>query len=263
MQCPSCGLESDEGKYCTNCGAELPFHDDNNSSLSETVTGATSTKEQNKNQHYEKSEKLKTTGANFGHFFMALLKNPSEARKANKSDFSSGIIMFGLFSLLIAISYHFVINSVSLGPMGLSVMIELSFLDSFVIPFILLILLFFLIAGLTFLCSKLTIQAAKFPDIVAKYGAYLVPFFIFHIAGIVFSLVGFPAFALLLTFISILGMLLIAPTFILLEQPSDGFDRIYILLGLYITILLVYGFFMRIFLDALMGALMNSFMGGF
>ncbi|GAA0597535.1 hypothetical protein GCM10009001_12140 [Virgibacillus siamensis] len=265
MQCPSCGLESEEGKYCTNCGAELPLSD---YSSSPENTEDTSAEEQNppaetEQQSNETAEKLKTTGANFGHFFMALLKNPSEARKANKSDFSSGIIMFGLFSLLIALSYHLMINSLSLGSMGLSVMIEFSFLDSFVIPFILLFLLFFVVSGLTFLCSKLTVQAAKFPDIVAKYGAYLVPFFIFYIVGIIFSLVGFPAFSILLTSLSILGLLLICPTFILLEQPSDGFDRIYILLGLYITILLVYGFFMRIFLDAIVGALMNSIMGGF
>lgn len=265
MQCPHCGFDSEEGKYCTNCGAELSASE-SESSTAEDMSEEKPVEEapnEPKQQSNETADRLKTTGANFGHFFMALLKNPTEARKANKSDFSSGIIMYVLFSLLIALSYHFIINSISFGSMSLSLMVDISFLDSFIIPFLLMFLLYFLIAGLTFICSKLTVQAAKFTDIVAKYGAYLVPFFIFHVAGIIFSLVGLPVFSLLLIFISILGMLIIAPTFILLEQPSDGFDRVYILLGLYIIILLVYGFFVRISLDAILGAFMNSIMGGF
>ncbi|WP_077324346.1 zinc ribbon domain-containing protein [Virgibacillus siamensis] len=261
MKCPNCGLESEEGKYCTNCGEELAAFGNEDSTDDQTSEKQTS--DENKQQSNETAVKIKTTVANFGHFLLALIRNPSEARKANKSDFSSGIIMFILYALLLALSYHFIINSLSFGSMGFSFMIDISFLDSFIIPFLLMFVLYFVIAGLTFLCSKLTVQAVKFPDVVAKYGAYLVPFFILYAAGIVCILVGLPGISLLVISLSILGMLIIAPTFILLEQPSDGFDRIYILLGLYIIIFLVYGFFIRFFLDTIMGRLMNSIMGGF
>ncbi|WP_164670988.1 zinc ribbon domain-containing protein [Virgibacillus doumboii] len=262
MQCPACGQETAEGKFCTNCGAELVNNNSSNAGFDSTAS-TTSTEPSQPNNHTEQTsnetvEKIKTTGSNFGHFFGALVKNPSEARKANGSDMSSGIITYVIFSLLVALSYHFMISSI---PMGF--FMEISFFDSFILPLVVFIILFFVIAGLIFAGGKLSVQAVTFPDVIAKYGAYLIPFLLLYAAGLLFSLIGISALAGLLVSISFLGILLIAPTFILMEQPPSGFDRIYILLGLYIIVLLVFGFFIQSFLESIFGTIMDTMMRNF
>lgn len=255
MKCPSCGQETAEGKFCTNCGAELE-KEEQYESVADSTTSTASSTDQNPN---ETVEKLKTTGSNFGHFFVTLVKRPSEAKKANGSDMSSGIITFALFSLLIALSYHLILSTIQIG-----FFMQISFLDSFILPFIIFTILYLLIAGLTFAGAKLSVQAVTFPDVIAKYGAYLVPFLLLFTSGILFWLIGLTALAGLLLLISILGSLLMAPTFILMEQAPIGFDRIYVLIGLYIIISLVFGLFIQSFMDSMLGSFMNTmFNSGF
>lgn len=281
MQCPNCGQHTEEGIYCTSCGSRLtgdsthehPAQSDEPGTLEETTEAASQTDDSTINDtppvqqssHGEQStqppnetvERLKTTGSDFGRFFMTLVKGPSETKKANGSDMSSGIIMFILFSLVIALSYHLALSSMPMGFFS-----EVSFFDSFILPFLLFLILYFAIAGITFAGAKLAVQAVKFPDVIAKYGAYLVPFLLLYVAGMLFLLIGLSALSSLLIALSILGMLLIAPTFILFEQPSKGFDRIYVLLGLYMIILLVFGFFLQSFLQTILGSFLNMMSGG-
>ncbi|SEQ76335.1 hypothetical protein SAMN05216232_3288 [Virgibacillus subterraneus] len=253
MQCPSCGQQTAEGKFCTNCGAQLV-----KDNQYESVAAVSTTPSTNQNPN-ETVEKLKTTGSNFGHFFVTLVKNPSEAKKANGSDMSSGIITFVLFSLLIALSYHLILSTIQMG-----FFMQITFWDSFILPFIIFNILYVLIAGLTFAGTKLSVQAVTFPDVIAKYGAYLVPFLLLYTAGILFWLIGLPSIAGMLLLLSILSTLLIAPTFILVEQTPNGFDRIYVLIGLHIIILLVFGFFIQSFMNSMLGNFMNMmFNNGF
>ncbi|SDR05308.1 zinc ribbon domain-containing protein [Virgibacillus salinus] len=253
MQCPSCGQQTAEGKFCTNCGAQLV-----KDNQYESVAAVSTTPSTNQNPN-ETVEKLKTTGSNFGHFFVTLVKNPSEAKKANGSDMSSGIITFVLFSLLIALSYHLILSTIQMG-----FFMQITFWDSFILPFIIFNILYVLIAGLTFAGTKLSVQAVTFPDVIAKYGAYLVPFLLLYTAGILFWLIGLSSIAGMLLLLSILSTLLIAPTFILVEQTPNGFDRIYVLIGLHIIILLVFGFFIQSFMNSMLGNFMNMmFNNGF
>lgn len=257
MQCPTCGQQTAEGKFCTNCGAQIAYDDSSNATADSTAGN----EPQMDSHHHEDStsnetmEKLKTTGSNFGHFFATLVKKPSEAKKANGSDMNSGIITFVIFSLLIALSYHFMLRSISMG-----FFMDITFFDSFIMPSIIFIILLFVVACLTFAGAKLSVQTVTFPDVIAKYGAYMVPFFLLFTAGLLLSLIDISALAGLLILISILGILLIAPTIILMEQPPKGFDRIYILLGLYVIVLLVFGFFLQSFLESNFGTFMDMMM---
>lgn len=256
MQCPTCGQQTAEGKFCTNCGGQLAGHvsygtatDPNTPPIQE---------EHDTQKPNETVERLKTTGSNFGHFLVTLVKNPSEAKKANKSDMSSGIITFALFSLLIALSYHLILRSFTMG-----FFMEITFFDSFILPFVIFAILFLVIAGLTFSGAKLSVQAVTFQDVLAKYGAYLIPFILLYAAGLLFSLIGLSSLSGLLILISMLGALLIAPTFILFEQPPNGFDRIYVLISLYIIILLLFGFFVQSFLDSVLGKFIEMIFSNF
>ncbi|MFC4559943.1 zinc ribbon domain-containing protein [Virgibacillus kekensis] len=262
MHCSVCGQESAEGKFCTNCGAQLDREDyeREKSALSDDSQAEEFTAVSREPEHdtAETMDKLKTTGANFWHFFTTLIKSPSEAKKANSSDLSSGIITIVSFSLIIALSYHLIMQSFTRG-----FFVEVTFLDSFAIPLVIFTLLFLIIAGLAFLGAKLAVQAVTFPDIIAKYGAYLVPFLLAYAGGALLSLLGLPALAGLMIMVSILGALFIAPSFILMEQATEGFDRIYVMLGMYVMIMLVFSFltqsFMQMFLDDFMNMLSNGF----
>lgn len=264
MVCPSCGRQTSEGKFCTNCGAQLAVEEKN-----EGVTGQQY--EQIPSQSDDASantgktaktrdlqEKIKTAGEDFGHFFTTLIKTPSEAKKANHTDTISGIITIIIMALLLSVSYFVAFNSIPANFYG-----SISLIDGLILPFISFILLQLLIALLTFAGAKLAAQAFSFPDIIAKYGAYLIPFLLLYAAGLIFSILGIPVLAGLSIIISILGFLLFIPAFILLEQPSEGIDIIYVLLGLNIIIVLAFGFFSQSFVTSIVGNMMDTMFGGF
>ncbi|HLS07904.1 zinc ribbon domain-containing protein [Lentibacillus sp.] len=265
MKCPSCGQYSEEGKFCTNCGAQLvpeqedmketfPDQEDSDFTVNEDVEQDSEASDSSS----QFTEKLKDSAINFGHFFITLVKNPSEAKKANHSDTISGIIAILLFSFLLSVSYHFLLNAI---PAGFFT--NISLIESLILPFITFVLLQALIAGLTFAGAKLSAQAVTFPGIIAKYGAYLIPFLLFYAAGLIFSFIGLSALAGILILVSILGLLLLAPTFILLEQPAEGFDRLYVLLGLYIIVIMAFAFFSQAFLSSILGNMMDTMFRGF
>lgn len=120
----------------------------------------------------------------------------------------------------------------------------------------------FLIAGLTFAGSRLAVQRLTFSVVIAKYGAYLVPFALLFIISLILFLVGIPILAGILLLISLLGALLIAPAFIFMEHAPDGFDRIYVLIGLFIIVILIFSLFVQSFLASVMSSMMNAFLGG-
>ncbi|WP_099156508.1 DUF6574 domain-containing protein [Virgibacillus ndiopensis] len=262
MHCPTCGQQTEEGKFCTSCGAQLPNEEyaataDPTVNTVPQVHQSTNQQEQtgSAQQPNEVVEKLKSAGSNFGHFFVTLLKNPSEAKKANGNDLISASITIVIFSLLIAFGYHLSLNSMSTGFFGGP---SFSFFDSFILPFIEFIIMFLIAAALTFGGVKITGQALSFTDVLAKYGGYLTPFLVLYVIGFLLALVGLSSFSGLIILVSVLGTLLIAPTLILLEQPANGFDRVYTLIGIYIVSLLVLGFFIQSFIQNIL----SNFMGG-
>lgn len=258
MHCPNCGQETDEGRFCTNCGAQLP-----NEEYAAAADPMINIKPQPQQtgqvqQSNEAIEKLKTAGSNFGHFFTTLLKSPSEARKANSNDLISGVTTIVIFSLLIALGYYLSLRSLSTGFFGGP---SMSFFDSFVLPLIEFIILFGIVAALTFAGAKFSVEAFSFTDVLAKYGGYLVPFLLLYAVGFLLALIGLASLSALIILISLLGPLLIVPTLILHEQPAKGFDRIYVLLAIYIIALLVFGFFIRTFAESIMSGFGGMFSG--
>ncbi|MGY0693650.1 hypothetical protein ACW2QC_12765 [Virgibacillus sp. FSP13] len=266
MQCSNCGQQTEEGKFCTNCGAQLP-NDEYAAAADPTINtndvhppSQEPHQEQASYQSNEAVDKLKTAGANFGHFFVTLVKGPSEAKKANSNDWISSVTTIVIFSLLIALGYHLSISTIPTGFFGGP---SMSFFDSFVVPLIEFIILFVLVAALTFAGVKFAAQALTFMDVLAKYGGYLIPFLLLFTVGFLFALVDLTSLSALFILISVLGALLIAPTLILLEQPAVGFDRIYVLLGIYFISLLVFGFFIQSFIESIVGTLLGGMFGGY
>lgn len=264
MVCSNCGQETEEGKFCTNCGVQLS--DDEAAVTSESPSiplqqqsGSDQIRQETQNGS---TEKLKNIGANFGHFFSTLIKRPSEAKNANGNDFISGIIIMVIYALLLALGTYLVFRAVIGQAGGVMGGPELSFFDTFLLPLLEFIILFLVVAGLTFAVCKLSEQSFGFTDVLGKYGAYLIPFLLLYVLGFFVGLLGIPTLAITFILLSMVGILMIAPTFILLEQPAKGFDRIYSLLALYFVAVLVCGLLLQSFAMTLIDSMMGSFMGG-
>src|SRR5699024_2245892 len=140
---------------------------------------------------------------------------------------------------------------------------ELSFPDTFLMPLFKFMILLLVVAGLTFAVAKLSVQSLSFTDVLGKYGAYMIPYLLLYVVGLLAALMGVPALAASFITLSLLGALMIAPTFILLEKPAEGFDRIYLLLALYFISFLACGFLLQSFAATLIESIMDGVMGGF
>src|SRR5690625_2844985 len=111
MICQNCKQETEEVKFCTNCGAELVV-DDSAATVeaspeqaveSETPeTTAPVQAEQTGQETNEYAEKLKGISSDFGQFFITLVKKPTEAKNADQNALISSIIVMVIFSILVA-----------------------------------------------------------------------------------------------------------------------------------------------------------------
>ena len=288
MNCPNCGQQSEPGKLCTNCGAPLPVEESaaavdpteqqpNTAEVQNqaSVTAGNAENEQPVNQGQAENqvteqanqvqepakpnefvETLKKESANFGHFFLNMLKGPDEAKKITHSSMIPAIVTMVIFSLLVALGSYLMAKQIG------SMFMEISFVDSFLLPFVQFILLFAVIAALIFGGVKMAAQSLSFTDVIAKVGAYTVPFLGLVIIGSLLTLIGLSV-ASVLVVIGLLGPILIVPTFILLEQPTNGFDRIYVLIGIYIVSILVSGFLIQSIMNVFAGGIMGGIMDGF
>ncbi|PAV30639.1 hypothetical protein CIL05_05935 [Virgibacillus profundi] len=256
MHCPNCGQQTEPGKFCTSCGAQLaqeetaaasdPTGNAKQADLSQMESsqdGASQT-EQN-----PAMENLKKEASNFGNYFIRLLKGPDEGQKMTGNELISGIITMVIFSLLISLGGYLIANQMPFA--------NISFLDGFIIPFLQFIILFAVLTALTFGGNKLAAQSLTFKDVVAKFGAYTVPFLVLAVIGALLGLIGL-SFAGTIIILGLIGPILIVPTFIILEQPANGFDRIYVLLGIYIISIFISGFLIESMMGMFMGGIFDS-----
>lgn len=263
MFCPNCGHQAEEGNsICTNCEAQLTTeqHAATADPSGDSVTPKPPAVENQEQANTEPAkpnefvETLKRESANFGHFSLNMLKGPDEARKINHTSMTPAIITMVIFSLFIALGTY-------LAGRQVSFFAQYSFLDSFLIPFVQFLILFAIVIALTFAGVKMAAQSLSFTDVIAKVGAYTIPFLALTIVGTLLSLIGL-SFLASLVLLGLLGPILLVPTFVLLEQPANGFDRIYVLFGIYIVSLFVSGFLIKSIMNIFMGGMMESIMGG-
>ncbi|WP_123314623.1 zinc ribbon domain-containing protein [Ornithinibacillus gellani] len=260
MLCPTCGNETEAGKFCTSCGAQLT--EEPAATSDPTITPAAPTEQKTQEQTNlppnESVEKIKKAGANFGTFFLTLLKQPSKAKDMNAKEIVSGIISIVLFSLIISLSSYIMLSAAFSGLFS-----SPSFVDSFLLPFIQFLILFAIVGFVTFGGIKLAAGDTSIAGVFAKYGAYLTPFLILFVLGAILGLIQLPWIPVLMMMVSIIGPLLAIPTFIVLEHKENGFDQIFVLIGIYIINLLAFGLLMQSFMNMLMGSLFDGIMGGF
>jgi hypothetical protein len=156
-----------------------------------------------------------------------------------------------IFSLLIALGTYLVARSLG------SFFVEISFVDSFILPLIQFLILFTVISGLTFGGAKLTGYSLSFTDVLAKVGAYSIPFLTLSVVGALLGSLGLTAAGSLVA-LGLVGIILMIPTFIILESPANGFDRVYVLLGIYIIAFFVASLLVQDIIGVFMGSMMDS-----
>jgi hypothetical protein len=257
MKCQHCGHVTEEGKFCSHCGAPLelneqpieePTHvedelespqtEEKGYSEQEVIQPIKSSQGEQKQQEKKKdfSDQFATIFTNFGHFFMTLIKKPSMAKKANHHDMYSAIITIIAFALVISLS---VFLPAALHSRSRWFMPVPSVFYEFIVPLILLIIIFAGFVSLTYAATKITKVELSFADVIGKYGAYLLPFSLLFVVGVFLSIGQLPVLPSILLTIGILGPIFVVPTLILLEKEGTGLDKIYTLLGLYFIELLL------------------------
>lgn len=248
MICQSCNQETEKGKFCTNCGAELGAEE--SAAATEPVVEVNNTAEQSEptpvpqqttqqaqpQEPNEYVEKMKALSADFGKFFLTLIKKPSEAKNTGEKSLIPGIITIIIFALIISLdSYITIVREAD----GLSV----SFFDVFLVPLFKYIVMFGAIAAITFVAAKVALQEVSIMDVIAKYGAYLVPFILLYVVGVLFNIIKLTQSPFdLVTVISILGPVLIIPVLILTERAVKGFDLVYTIVALSFISYLIYSY---------------------
>src|SRR5699024_3972218 len=222
MICKNCNQETEPGKFCTKCGAPLEEASAQEQSATEEPIVQQSTQtpppaqpiqqqtqQPQQGQQVDFAQKTKELSSNFGGFFLNALKKPSSARDVNGVHLISGAIMIVVFSLMISlnefISYKKEAKDIGDGD-------EIGFFDFLAIPFLKYLLLYAIIVGLIFAAVNVAQQSLSIQDVVAKYGAYLVPFALLYIIGIlleVLDMTGLP-FSVV-GYLAIIGPILVTP----------------------------------------------------
>ena len=274
MQCSNCYQETEPGKFCTNCGASISA--DDTAVFEEASAGSENHDLQTMEQQYHDDSvqtnepSLKQLSANFGHFFLTLVKKPSDATKANGNDLLSGIISIVLYSLLFALGYYLIVNSfyssvmgnLGTGMLGGPFPQSLPFTNGFLWPFLKFIILFAVIIFITFAGLQLTTSKHSFTSTVAKYGGYLIPFLLLLVAGYILLLISLYSIGIIAITVSVSGAVLIIPTLILLEKTELSVDRVYLLIIIYILNILAISFILRSIVTSLLHLLIPMSMMG-
>jgi len=248
LQCPSCGQQTEEGKFCTNCGAPLGQNESaatqepaqDQPQMAQTAQQQPQGNEQATPQAppNEAVEKIKEISNNFGNFFLTLVKKPSSAKQANQNDWISSVITMVIYALIFALGYFFTVKSI-----GGSVMDKFSdfgdilgdsstsvpFTDGFLWPFLKFAILIAIAVGVTFIILKLATSDFNFLDIIGKFGAYLMPFTLLLVLGYVLVLIKLQSVGAIVLFLSFLAIVLVIPTILVMEEKSVGIDRIYLM----------------------------------
>src|SRR5690625_2097281 len=279
MVCQSCGQETEEGMFCTNCGAPLeteesaaateptedldessPEASEQTSDSPEEVPSQTTAGGQNETaEEKEVVEQTKKIASDFGQLFVSQLKSPMNARNVNSTHLISGIITMVIFSLIIALNSYIVLRDMLSGPFSGEA--ANPFVDTFLLPFIQLLVLLGIVASLNFVATKLCNMSFNYTDIIAKYGAYVVPFLLLYAAGFIFSLINLDVLFTLAASISILGAVFIVPVVIILEKESRGIDQLYIIIGMSVVSIIAFGFLADTIMNLLFGNMIGGNMG--
>ncbi len=234
MICQSCKQETEEGKFCTNCGAELNAEPAESAAATEPTVSEQNqpdkqvnqtpqpenqqTQQQEPNEYVEKAKEL---SADFGSFCLTLIKRPNDARNINEKSLIPGIITILIFALIISLDSYITLVRADTFE-------SVSFFDTFLVPLFKYIVMFAAIAAITFAAAKVALQDIKVTDVIAKYGAYMMPFILLFIVSIIFNLIKLTQEPFhIVGIISLLGPVLIVPVLIITERAVKGLDLIY------------------------------------
>lgn len=249
MICKSCEKETEKGNFCEHCGASLtdseqdvredPVDTGSAEELlqADEVAATEDMQETSSDAEPETAEKpneavemIKDEGARLGKFLLALIKKPTDAKKMGEDYFISGVTVTVLLALLISLNQFIHAKSLSF------------FEAEFFIPLLKYLLVFGLLGIIIFVAAKVGQQELSIKETYAKYGAYLVPFALLFVAGLIFSLIKLWLLYTIATMFSLVGIVLFIPIFILSEQEVKGFDLVYTTITVTLVSFIIFGY---------------------
>lgn len=231
MICSKCNTEFNDGKFCPNCGNPVTTDDQSNATQNTNTSHSDPAKVASNTEQPATSDfaqQVKSTSSSFGQFFLNIVKKPNNARQAHTNDFISGVIAIALIALLFGVRAWILGNS-----------LDIEFVDAFLKPFAKALLFMALVAGGVVGVSILGKQEYDPKEVIAKFGAFLIPFGLVYLAGILLSSLDMDVLAHAVLLAGSMGIYLIAPILTLTIKPSKGLDLIYLFIIYAIIAILV------------------------
>ncbi|MFD1415201.1 zinc ribbon domain-containing protein [Oceanobacillus jeddahense] len=201
MICPSCNQETEEGKFCTKCGAPLNQQEESGTeniseenstdapnhaevSQQESATAAETNPEPNTETPQQVNpalEKVKTGLSQYWNYFITRVKNPNVAFKDNEQHLTNSIVTAIILALTATLFFYGLLNSLFQDAAGLfssdeSLGDHVPFFSTTLKGILIFIILFF--AGLlaNFIMLNLAKHPATFVQQFTRYTGTLVPF---------------------------------------------------------------------------------------
>ncbi|QHZ45548.1 zinc ribbon domain-containing protein [Bacillus sp. NSP9.1] len=245
MTCSKCGHQTDGGRFCENCGANLSAESDSAGTKAETA----------QTQMYV--EAAKKASSMYFSFCLRALKRPyKEMKNAGEQHFTNSIITMVVFAIIVPLTFYFGLKGFfdSLGRYsgiwsGSDMMP--TFFDIVVKPAFTFAIYIFLLFVFTYAGVRIQGAQAPFKEVMGRFGALLVPFTALLVIAFLLSLMKTALFLSVLLF-ALCGIVFLIPPAVLYsyhEKAKGAVDMIYSTLLVYLMTLIAVRAMSNLFLD--------------
>lgn len=239
MTCSKCGHQTDGGKFCENCGANLSADSENvhHAAADESVQNAA-----DRLQAQKYVEATKKASSMYFSFCIRVLKNPyTEMKSAGEQHFLHSIITMAVFALAVPSIFYFGLKGFfdSLGHysgiFSRSYAMP-SFFDIVLKPAFTFAIYIFLLFVFTYAGVRIQRVQASFKEVMGRFGTVLIPFTVIILVALLLSLMQTSLFMHVLLF-GLCAIVFLIPSAVLYsyhERAKGAVDIVYATLLVYL-----------------------------
>ncbi|GAA0435028.1 zinc ribbon domain-containing protein [Lentibacillus halophilus] len=216
LTCPQCGHEQESGKFCGVCGTPFETTAGEPQQAATNAAGAAggNAASQTATDHLNQ----------YGHYCLALLKNPGAAFQKTEDAFVHGLMSLVLYAITFALSIYTLMNTLAQQSFG-----NLAVGDDVSLPFFLinsrLVLFTAVFIAVSFVGLLVMSKADQNQDtakrLTTHYGGLSVPFSAVNVLAILTGLMTSIKLTIVLYVVSLLSFLLFIPSLVVYEKATQ------------------------------------------
>lgn len=265
LVCTKCNNQQEDGKFCGECGGPVERMANGNQEnvpakepvIQETAAQAATVES---SQSQPTADAVKSGLKNYWSYFLTMLKNPSRAFQTNENQFVNGLVTFGVYALIYALSLYFLANSL-MSAFGSYYSESLPFFGIVSRLVFLIAIIFVITFGSAFIILKIGKVQTSFKTLITQYGSVIVPFTALNVIAMIGGLIGSVQLTTIAFMLSMLFTFIFIPVLFVYEKLStvNHAYKIYLSLGTIILIAII----SALLGDAVLVNLMDSLDGVF